>query len=195
MKFSFSLRYLRWPGGLSISVCVSLSPPSQEHSPMFLLPFLFIIHIYSALTEILIFDGDQLEKCKDGLHTCGSRTALLLITLENKLVDVWNMLRVSGERRRFSTGESAECHLAVRLKMDSYRGEDRCVTDMTSGIKLLQSQCHTSAWTVSLHHKESQYKNIEYSSLWWRNHRLFWFHFCEDSRLNPPALMGHFVLF
>lgn len=95
---------------------------------------------------------------------------------------------------RFSTGGSAECHLAVRLKMDSYRGEDRCVTDMTSGIKLLQSQCHTSAWTVSLHHKESQYKNIEYSSLWWRNHRLFWFHFCEDSRLNPPALMGHLFI-
>lgn len=99
MKFSFSQRYLRWPRGLSISVCISLSLP-LKHISQVLLPFLFIIHIYSALTEILIFDGDQLEKCKDGLHTCNSRAALLLITLRNKLREVWNILWVLGEQRK-----------------------------------------------------------------------------------------------
>lgn len=46
---SISGRYLRRLGGLS-----ELS--SQARSPTSRCPFLFIIHIYSALTEILIFD-------------------------------------------------------------------------------------------------------------------------------------------
>lgn len=71
MKFSFSRRYLRWPWGDSISVCISLSSHLQHTSEEPPVPFPFIIHIYSALTEILIFDGDELEKCKDGFQTCG----------------------------------------------------------------------------------------------------------------------------
>lgn len=54
-RISTSQRHLRRLKGLSISVCIpELS--SQAHFATSRCPFLFIIRIYSALTEILIFD-------------------------------------------------------------------------------------------------------------------------------------------
>lgn len=156
MKFSFSQRYLRWPGGLSISVCISLSLP-LKHISQVLLPFLFIIHIYSALTEILIFDGDQLEKCKDGLHTCNSTAALLLITLRNKLMEVWNILWVPGEQSRFITRESAGCHLAVRLKRTVTK------TRTVDGSSLSGLYC-APHWLKTMKIKKQKGKR-----LWWKH--------------------------
>lgn len=61
MKFSFSLSIfaLTWR---SLEKCADFSElSSQTHSTS---PFLFIIHIDSALIEILIFDKDQLKNAR-----------------------------------------------------------------------------------------------------------------------------------
>lgn len=79
---------MRRLGGLSISACIpELS--SQARSSTSRCPFLFIIHIYSALTDILIFDiktsggNAKMDSACAGVGMLGS-----LIALARELADV-----------------------------------------------------------------------------------------------------------
>lgn len=93
-RISISQRYLRRPRGLSISVRTpALS--SQAHFSTSRCPFLFIICIYSALTEILIFD--MKTSCRNA--KMGSTCAVLEMLSSFNMADVcW--LSVRGESRR-----------------------------------------------------------------------------------------------
>lgn len=119
-KISISGRYLRRLGGLSISACIpELS--SQAPSSTFRCPFLFIIHIYSALTDILIFDikTSGRNAKMDSVGMLGS-----LIVLARELADVCT-LSVGGREKTPTQRERAESHRTEDQDSVELTGLDR----------------------------------------------------------------------
>lgn len=119
-KTSISWRFLRRLWGLSISACIpELS--SQARSSTFRCPFLFIIHIYSALTDILIFD---IKTSGRNAKMDSTRAAVgmlcFLIVLARELADVCT-LSVGGWEKTPNQRERAESH----------RTEDQDSVDLT----------------------------------------------------------------